>query len=118
MQRGCKTEGGTGKGESKAPQMTGKCGEREGQGNVERGMKSDGRRRREGWRSGVKDRQGGKIQKGTETRGMDDEQGTQGSNKKPSGFLHDGPLINVKNNMNTGIYLPRINRSADNNPAH
>ena len=48
---------------------------------------------------------------------MDDEQGTQGSNKKPSGFLHDGLLINVKNNMNTRIYLARINRSADNNPA-
>ena len=48
---------------------------------------------------------------------MDDEQETQGSNKKPSGFLHDGLLINVKNNMNTGIYLPRINRSTDNNPA-
>lgn len=48
---------------------------------------------------------------------MDDEQGTQGSNKKPSGFLHDGLLINVKNNRNTGISLPRINRSADKNPA-
>ena len=48
---------------------------------------------------------------------MDDEQGTQGSNKKPSGFLYDGLLINVKNNMNTGIYLARINHSADNNPA-
>lgn len=49
--------------------------------------------------------------------GMDDEQGTQGSNKKPSGFLHDGLRINVKNNMNTEINLPKINRSADNNPA-
>lgn len=49
--------------------------------------------------------------------GIDDEQETQGSNKKLSGFLHDGLLINVKNNMNSGIYLPRINCSADNDPA-
>lgn len=28
---------------------------------MKRGVKSDGRRRREGWRSGVKDRQGGKY---------------------------------------------------------
>lgn len=41
-----------------------------GTGGMKRGMKSDGRRRREGWRSGVTDRQGRKTQKGLRQKGQ------------------------------------------------